>query len=58
VNAFVGPLLEAEDGCPTRISSSQAFSEQAVRCLRGRLDTLRWSCALDLSCSVYHRVLL
>lgn len=50
--------LEVRNGCPARISSSQPFSEPATQCLRGRLGSLRWSCALDLSCSAYQRVLL
>jgi hypothetical protein len=50
--------LEVEDGCPRRISSSQPFSEEALQCLGGKLASLRWGCAVDLSCSSYLRVLL
>lgn len=49
--------LWVENGCPTRISSSKPFSEDATQCLRVKLGTLRWDCALDLSCSSYLRAL-
>ncbi len=50
--------VEVESGCPVRVSSSQPFPESVAQCLRRGLSSVRWECALDLSCASHSAVLL
>jgi hypothetical protein len=45
--------LALKDGCPQSLSTSQALTPDGRACVEQALGNLRWSCALDLSCSQY-----
>jgi hypothetical protein len=47
--------LELTDGCPTRLSSISPLDSAVLQCLTARLDSLRWDCALNLTCTAFAR---
>ena len=49
--------LEFVDGCPTRLSSDVRLDPSFIDCVVGRLDQVKWDCALELQCSVYSQFL-
>jgi hypothetical protein len=44
-------MLALENGCPTRLSTTYAFTPEALACLKAALETKRYSCGKSVPCT-------
>jgi hypothetical protein len=50
--------LELEHGCPTRLTTNNEFSPEALACIRETLESKRYTCGELLPCVDYSEILL